>query len=122
MSDPPGFPAKEMSDRLACIRAEMAALKLDAMISTDAANIRYTTDFRGEPGTLLVTADALILYTSFRTLPWAEKQTQNLGAAIELCTTPAPLDDIRLRLSGGTIRLGVDRSVAHQEYLRLHRS
>lgn len=100
-----------MADRLACIRSEMAAGGLDAIISTDAANTRYTTGFRGEPRTLLITADSITLFTSFRTLPWAEAQTVLLADNIELCTAAHPLEDIAKRLSGKTLNIGIDRYV-----------
>ncbi len=75
MPNPYIFSAQEMADRLVRVRAEMNAIGLDALISTNAANVRYATGFRGEPLTLLITAEEIILYTSFRTLPWAEQQT-----------------------------------------------
>jgi Xaa-Pro aminopeptidase len=108
---------EEMAGRLARIREEMTGLGLDAMVSTDAANIRYATGFRGEPRTLLITAEEVILYTSFRTLPWAEKQTEALGSNIELSTSPKLIDDIRRRLPTSSVNLGVDRTIAHREFL-----
>ncbi len=106
-----------MTGRLARIRSEISALGLDAMISTDAANIRYATGFRGEPRTLLITAEEVILYTSFRTLSWAEKQTAALGVNLDLSTSPEPLDDIKARLPTRPLNLGIDRRIAHGEFL-----
>lgn len=111
------FSAQEMTDRLARIRSAMAAGGLDALVSSDAANAYYTTGFRGEPRTLLITADSLTLFTSFRTLPWAEAQTELLADHIELSTAPRPFDDIVKRLSGKTLNIGVDRSVSYASML-----
>ena len=113
MSDPDHFQPEEMTDRIARVRAEMVGLGLDAMVSTNAANIRYATGFRGEPRTLLITAEEVILYTSFRTLPWAEKQTVALGSIVELSTSPQPRDDIKGRLPFNPVNLGVDSTIGH---------
>lgn len=97
------FTPAEMSDRLGRIRERMATDQLDAMISTDAASVLYATGFRGEPRTLLVLPDEVVLYTSFRTLPWAREQTRE----VELSTCADPIDDIRRRLTPRS-KIGVD--------------
>lgn len=106
-----------MSDRLARTRAAMTELGLDALISTNAANVRYVSGFRGEPRTVLLTADDLVLYTSFRTLPWAEEQCDALGSSIELSTSPKPSEAIKRRLPATPLKLGIDRSMPHGEFL-----
>ena len=108
------FTPTEMNERLARIRSQMADENIDAFISTDAASIRYTTGFRGEPRTLLLTSDQVVLYTSFRTLPWAKQQTRE----VELSTCPDPVADILSRVSDGCI-IGVDPGIRHQEVITL---
>ncbi len=116
--DPISFSPQEMSTRLASIREEMSKCGLDVIISTDSANIRYITGFRGEPHTLLITADDLVLFTSFRTLPWAEEQTKALATNIQLSTSALPLDDIARRLLGSSLKIGIDRYASHQTFLK----
>lgn len=113
------FSASEYSERLRRIRLEMATLGLGSVITSNQANIRYVTGFRGEPHTLLVTETEAILYTSFRTLPWAEQQTFGMGSQLELSTVEPPLRDIALRLDprGGTV--AVDRTVSHLAFREL---
>lgn len=106
------FTSAEMSGRLDRIRARMAGEELDAVICLDPASVRYATGFRGEPRTLLVTADQSVLYTSFRTLPWARQQTRNL----ELSTSADPLEDIQRRLSRSG-NVGVDSGISHARLL-----
>ncbi len=111
------FSPQEMSARLVSIRKEMSNCELDALISTDSANIRYTTGFRGEPHTLLITADTLILFTSFRSLPWAEEQTKTLADNIQISTAANPLEHIARRLFCKSLKIGIDRYTSHKKFL-----
>ena len=88
------FTEAEMGGRLERIRSQMASAGLGAFLSADPPTIRYATGFRGEPGTLLLTGDEVVLYTSFRTLSWAERQT----SGVELSTSEDPLEDVVGRL------------------------
>ncbi|MFT6573661.1 MAG: Xaa-Pro aminopeptidase [Akkermansiaceae bacterium] len=117
MSDHLSFSNSEMAGRLKRIRHSMTDLGLDALITTNAANIRYATGFRGEPRTLLITQNKAILFTSFRSLPWAEAQTANLGPAREISTEAAPLASIKNRFPKHPLALGVDHSISHNELL-----
>ena len=103
----------EMQERLSRIRAEAQALGVDVLITTDQANIRYATGFQGEPHTLFLTANEAVLYTSFRTLAWAERQTSSLRLELELSTAPSPMEDIVRRLSDGGVKIGVDQRLSH---------
>jgi len=111
------FPSTEMHERLVRIRAQMRDEGLGAFITTDSASIRYATGFRGEPGTLLLTEDEVVLYTSFRTLAWAQQQTND----IELSTDPDPIDDIRRRF-GGPCLVAVDSGIRHENIIELQRT
>ena len=117
MSDNNLFSAQEMADRFMRIRMAMADLSLDALVIQNQANIRYTTGFKGEPHTLLLTADEAVLYTSYRTLAWAEAQT--VHTAVELSTAATPHDDITQRLAGAAQSIGVDQSISHTAFLKL---
>ena len=113
------FDSPEMSKRLRSIRTEMATLGLDALITTNQANVRYTTGFRGEPHTLLLTNNEAVLYTSFRTLPWAEQQTQATQSHLSLSTMAAPFSDIAKKLDHKSYTIAVDRSLSHLKFLEL---
>ena len=110
------FSRSEMDDRLRAVRAEMQALGVDALITMNQANIRYCTGFRGEPHTLLLTKAELVLFTSFRTLPWAEQQTQLLQPDLELSVASSPLEEIAKRLSNKGTRIGVDTTLSHSHF------
>lgn len=120
MSDSLPFSAQEMRSRLAAIRAHVHASGLQALITQNQANIRYATGFRGEPGTLLLTQDTALLFTSFRTLPWAQKQTQVLASELELSIDP-PFPEILKRLAEPKLPIGVDQTLSHLRFLDLKR-
>lgn len=54
------------ADRIARLRAALAASKLDAMLVSALPNVRYLTGFSGSNGLALITADAAVLFTDFR--------------------------------------------------------
>lgn len=115
----PPFSAHEMRERLSRIRAEMVSLGLEALVTTNQANVRYATGFRGEPHILLLTEDEAVLYTSFRTLPWAQQQTQEIQCEIELNTTAPPYKDIAQRLANKNLKIGVDHTLSHSSFIKL---
>ena len=119
MSDNNLFSPQEMADRLARIRMNMEERGLEALVTQNQVNIRYATGFRGEPHTLLLTAEHAVLYTSYRTLPWAEAQTQASKNYLELSTSAKPYDDIAQRLQGTSRNVGVDQSLSHTVFLKL---
>lgn len=106
MSD---FTPEEMAARINRVRALMLADSVDALISSDAASVRYLTGFRGEPAFLWLTPDDAVLYTSFRSITWAEMQTRG----IELAIDPVPLADISRRLGKRGLVIGVDSGIRH---------
>jgi Xaa-Pro aminopeptidase len=112
------FTPEEMLARLDRVRALMAAESVDALISGDTASVRYLTGFRGEPARLLLTAAHAVLYTSFRSIAWAEDQT----SGIELSVEPDPLADIGRRLGKDRLRVGVDSGIRHCHFNELQRS
>lgn len=112
------FSSQEMSDRLRRIRTEMLSLGLDTLVTSNQANIRYATEFRGEPHTLLLTQDQAVLYTSYRTLPWAKEQTQVTQSHLELSTTATPWEDIAQRLAHQKQQIGVDHTLDHLTFLK----
>ena len=115
-----GFARLEMTNRIARVREQMGELGLRALLVTDAANVRYLTGFRGEPRRVLLTEDRLVLSTSFRTLPWAERQCAVLGDAIELKVEADPLGDME-KMLGSDWRLGVDVGISHCALLDLQK-
>ncbi len=111
------FTGEEMTHRLARIRLRMKELELDAVITSNSANIRYATGFRGEPGTLLITRRELVLFTALRTLPWAQKQTAVLNSQIELSVESDPHQEITKLLSGSPLTIGIDQTASHNTFL-----
>lgn len=107
------FSTHEMTNRVTNIRQKMAENDVDALIITNAANIRYLTGFQGEPRTVLITDASLVLYTSYRTLPWAEKQCSALVNTIELVASSSPLTEIQKRLKS-SLKIGTDHAIAHR--------
>jgi Xaa-Pro aminopeptidase len=59
-------PAAPHAERLARLRASLAASELDALLVTSRPNIRYLTGFSGSAGLVIVTADECVLITDFR--------------------------------------------------------
>jgi Xaa-Pro aminopeptidase len=111
------FTREEMTNRLTRIRLRMRELELDTVITSNPANIRYATGFRGEPGTLLITPRELLLVTAFRTLPWAQRQTAILNSEIELSIATDPREEITKRLSGALLKIGIDQTATHNAFL-----
>ncbi len=106
------FTLTEMQQRIACIREKMDSLNLGAVIACDASNVRYTTGFKGEPRSLLILPDTLILFTSFRTISWAREQTKLLEEEIELSTTSSPSKLIKKRLPTPPLKIAIDQNVS----------
>lgn len=119
MSQLEPFSSEEMAARLDSIRTQMAESQLDALITSNAANVRYATGFRGEPRTLFLTANSATLFTSYRTLPWAHEQTQAVQSQVELNESSSPLEEIKKRLAGNPLKIGVDRTLTHSSFQTL---
>ncbi|MEN8773385.1 MAG: aminopeptidase P family N-terminal domain-containing protein, partial [Akkermansiaceae bacterium] len=106
------FTPSEMQRRISRIREKMRALEIEAVLASEASNVRYATGFKGEPRTLLILPDHLVLYTSFRTISWAREQTRLLNDSLELSTAPSPADDILKRLPEAHLKIAIDQSIS----------
>jgi Xaa-Pro aminopeptidase len=104
------FSKTERGRRLIAIRDVMKARGVDVFLSMDGPSIRYATGFRGEPHALLLTGEAAILHTSYRTMPWAEAQTEG----IELVSGGTAIEAFRKRLGTGSV-IGVDSGIGYQQ-------
>jgi len=111
MSQAELFSPPEIQARISRIRKRMKLLEIDAVISSDASNVRYATGFKGEPRTLLILPDSIVLYTSFRTISWARQQTRPLEESLELSTKPAPAKEIKKRLPAIPLKIAIDQSI-----------
>jgi Xaa-Pro aminopeptidase len=60
--------------RLAGVRAALAERELDALLVSDADNVRYLSGFDGTNGTLVIDAERALLLTDFRYLVQAAEQ------------------------------------------------
>lgn len=108
------FNKEEYATRLRRIRRQMDRDGVDALFVTGAHNVRYVTGFRGEPRALLLTADQVVLSTSFRCIPWAQAQTQN----VELSTEVDAVAGIKKRLPSAST-VGIEREISHERFLQL---
>lgn len=117
MNNPSLFTAQEMSARLQAVREEMRQQNLSALITNKQANVRYCTGFRGEPHTLFLTEKDAVLYTSFRTLPWAEDQTSLLSSSLELSIAD-PNKNILSRISTDSLTIGMDQDLTHSNFIQ----
>lgn len=106
-----------MSQRLARVRRQLEEHGYQALISTDPANIRYLTGFKGEPRTLLVTPDQFLLLTARRSLPWAIRQTATISDLLELSTAEEVPTEIARRLPNSPVTIALDASVSHASVL-----
>ncbi|MDP6358474.1 MAG: Xaa-Pro peptidase family protein [Planctomycetota bacterium] len=110
------FSDAEMKLRLSKVRELMAAEEVDALYLTGEHNVRYVSGFKGEPRHLWITQSEIVLYTGFRTEPWARAQT----ADIEISTDADLLADVARRLESEGIRtIGVERSITHSGFERI---
>lgn len=106
------FTLSEMQYRITCIREKMQSLNLEAVIACDASNVRYATGFKGEPRSLLILPDTLILFTSFRTISWAREQTNLLEETLELSTTTSPSQAIKTRFPVTPLKIAIDQNIS----------
>lgn len=100
----------EMENRLGAIRAWMEHNGFDALYSTDPANVRYASGFRGEPAALWIDADRAILATHERSRRWALEQTGTCGV---ICPDDA-VAYFGSCLNGRDRTVGVDARIPHQ--------
>ena len=93
----------ERADRLA---ASVRAAQLDALLITDATNVRYVTGFTGSSGLALVGEDGLRRFvTDFRYLTQSAEQ---LDPVWERQIAQEPLEKLAEGLPEGPFRLGFD--------------
>ena len=110
------FSDAEMKLRLSRVRKLMGNHEMDALYLTHEHNVRYVSGFKGEPRHLLITQSEIVLYTGFRTKPWARAQTTD----IEISTETEVLADISRRLVGNGIKtIGVEQSITHSGFERI---
>ncbi len=94
--------------RQAGLRTALAALGLETIVVTGAANIRYLTGFTGTSGLVLLTAERTVLVTDFR---YATQAPSEVGEAGEVRVERTNLwDGVRQALAAErTTRVAVDR-------------
>jgi Xaa-Pro aminopeptidase len=112
-----------MEGRLAAVRRQMAAKKLDALLVTSAANVRYLSGFPSEDGTLIVTAERACIATDFRYVGML-KAMSSLFELVEVSgTRPLPQAVSEVARAAGAARLGFeDGNVTYASYRGLRRA
>ena len=119
MTAPAGF-----FRRLARVREEMRAAKLDAFVATHPPNVRYLTGFNGSAGLVLVTAADCVLVVDFRYAIAAKtlvERDADLLKAIRVVVPPESYDETLLRLleESAARRIGIE--AAHMSVSRFTR-
>lgn len=123
-SHPPADPQPDRAGRLAACRHLLGTAHLDAVLVSEAADVRYLSGFRGDDATLVVGREAALLCTDSRY--WAQAREEVSGFALvrvkgsDLITASAAsvAQDI-----GATAALGYQGNhLSHAAYLRLRRS
>lgn len=80
--------APETGDRLARLRASLAASSLDALLVSSLRNVRYLTGFSGSSALAVVTADECLLLTDFR---YATQVKHEVAAGVRVVIEPNSL-------------------------------
>jgi len=95
-----------MAERVDRLVEAVHAAQLDAVLVTEATNVRYITGFTGSSGLALVGEDGLRRFvTDFRYLTQSAEQ---LAPVWERQIAQEPLEHLAEGLPGGTFRLGFD--------------
>ena len=103
------MPPNGAERRQAALRGSLAALELEAMVVSGAANIRYFTGFTGTSAQLLVTPHRTVLVTDFR---YAAQAPAEVGHTAEVWVERTNVwDGLRQAIAIDRVgRVGVDRA------------
>ena len=112
------FCIEEMERRLVRLREWMGLHEWDGVFVENQANAHYLSGFKGEPATLWVTQEEALLMTSYRSEPWAMRQTQTFEVKCEA----KPVERIRGMIDLHTMRISVDSQITHARLLALRES
>ena len=99
----------QVAPRMDALRARFDAARVDALLVTNLANVRYLTGFTGSAGILAVTRDAALLTTDGRYRTQSAEQVSAAGAAVEIAIggLQGQRDAIRKALAGAS-RVGLE--------------
>ncbi len=103
----------EVAPRLGRLRKRFDEAKIDALIVTNLANVRYLSGFSGSAGVVVVTANGALLTTDGRYRTQSAEQVESAGVAGALDIAIGKADDQRgaihaaLRVAGAT-RVGLE--------------
>ena len=106
-----------MIERIKALRARMAQKKLDGMVITDLANMRYLVGYSGDNGILILTKNRSLFFTDFRYQEQSRREIRNAIAKIRSRDLFAvfPVEELK-----GIRRLGFEtESLTHRNYLRI---
>jgi Xaa-Pro aminopeptidase len=112
-----------MKDRIARCRSQLAGLRVDGLLVTDAEDVRYLSGFRGDDATLLVGLDQALLCTDARY--WEQVHEEVSVAELSKVTTRSLLAHSAAeaeRVLGAGASLGYQGGqLSHAAYRRLRR-
>jgi Xaa-Pro aminopeptidase len=106
-----------MKERIKALRARMAEKKLDGMVITDLANMRYLVGYSGDNGILLITKNRSLFFTDFRYQEQSRREIRNAVTRIRNRDLYAvfPVEELK-----GIKRLGFEtESLTHRNYLKI---
>jgi Xaa-Pro aminopeptidase len=105
------LPLLSVAGRLDRLRARFDEAKVDALVVTELANVRYLTGFTGSAGVLAVTAGGALLTTDGRYRTQSAQQVAASGATVDIeigAATPQR-EAVKARLAGaGRVGLEAD--------------
>jgi len=106
-------------DRRRKLRDELKALKVDAFLATDRANVRYLTGFTGEDSAAIVAPDSAILVTDSRFRTQAKEECRGVrvvarrkGLAETCAREVRKLGPVRLALASAKTSLATYQALA----------
>lgn len=90
--------------RIARLREEVTRRELDALLVSNAANVKYLSGFSGSNGTLIIDADQAALLTDFRYVEQAEEQ----APAVEVIDGKSEPRKLLVERLGAAAKVGFD--------------
>lgn len=84
MIDLAALPAMDVASRADLVRSRFDAMEVDALAVTNLTNVRWLTGFTGSNAAVLVTSDALVLFTDGRYADQAPAQLADAAVAAEI--------------------------------------
>jgi Xaa-Pro aminopeptidase len=107
----------EIEQRRQAVSARLAELKIDALLVSSAANVRYLTDFAGSNGLILITARGADFFTDPR---YAIEAAQHISCKVHVIKGPMITGIAKVLQRMRIKRIGFESAwLRYEEYARL---